>query len=127
MTRDYPAKGKKPPRKVNPKAALAQAVEALMQEPFPERSDDETADQLHAELLLYDSRVGDAVMAIANSERVPHDELQFNPDLRASLETLINSGNAIAAADAARYLEYMHKLDELLQLARDIARGKKST
>jgi hypothetical protein len=114
MSRDYPAKGSKEKKKPQPRVDLARAIEELSRHPFPERSTDDRADLLHAELLLYDSGVGEAVMAVANGERVDDEDLQPNHDLRRDLETLAATGEGIAASDALIYLEYLDRLDHLL-------------
>lgn len=118
MARDYPAKGSGPRKKPHPREELARAVEELGRLPFPARSADDRADLLHAELLLYDSSVGEAVMALLTGERPDNDALRPNPVLRSDLEALAASGDAEAAADARAYLEYLERLDALLQLAR---------
>jgi len=125
MAPDYPKKGAGTGarKRTTPRTEFLQAVEAFMKVPFPERSDDEDADRLHADLLLHDSAVGDAVMAIINGEPVPADELRPDQDLRQRLEELAAS-DAAGAADANTYLDYLNGLDQLLELARQ-AKGKK--
>ncbi|HEY3379764.1 MAG TPA: hypothetical protein VGL77_19995 [Armatimonadota bacterium] len=118
MTRDYPKKGSGEKKKRNPKRELAMAVEALMREPFPERSADDTLDQLHAELVLFDSRVGDTVMDIINGERVPREDLRADDEMRERLEALAASADANVASDARTYLAYLEGLEHLITLAR---------
>lgn len=125
MAPDYPAKsthGKKKPR---PKDEFAAAVNALSAIPFPERSTDDEADQLHAELLLFDSQVGDAVIALVHGEHVPREDLRSDPELRSSLERLAETGNPTAAADARTYLAYLDELEQVLTLARERNKGKR--
>jgi hypothetical protein len=99
-------------------------VEEFMKTPFPERSADDEADQLHADLLLYDSAVGDALMSMLHGERVPREDLNSDPELRQRLESLLASSSTVAAEDAAKYLEYLKGLDMLLDLARTLIGGK---
>jgi hypothetical protein len=117
MAPDYPAKGKKPSKKESPKAALARAVDAFTRLPFPERSTDDAADILHAELLLFDSAVGDTLLTILNGDWVPREEVKPNSDLRQQLTAQAESDNPTAAADARSYLEYLDALETLLELA----------
>ena len=104
---------------------LTRAVEAFMQSPFPERSADDEADQLHADLLLFDSAIGDAMMTLMHGGRVPREDLNSDPELRQRLERLAASENAVAAADAQIYLEYLNGLEQLLVLAREMIGGKR--
>jgi len=99
---------------------LAHAVEDFMKTPFPARSIDEEADGLHADLLLFDSAVGDTMMTMINGGRVPWEDLHADPELRQRLEHLAALENAAGAADAQLYLEYLNGLDQLLQLARAV-------
>ncbi len=105
-------------RKRTTRNDLTRAVEIFMKTPFPERSADDEADVLHADLLLFDSAVGDTLMTMMQGERVPREDLHSNQELRQRLEHLAASENATASADANIYLEYLNGLDHLLELAR---------
>ncbi|HEX2951968.1 MAG TPA: hypothetical protein VHV83_20735 [Armatimonadota bacterium] len=126
MAPDYPAKGsgnhKKKPAGKN---ELARAIEEFSKTSFPERSENDRADQLHAELLLFDSAVGEAVMTVAQGKHVPKEDLRGNPELRQDLEQLAAGDDAVAAADAAKYLTYLDGLEHLLHIARAVTIHKK--
>lgn len=119
MAREYPAKGTRDRKKLSPRAELARAIDALGREPFPPRSADDRLDLLHAEMLLHDSSVGEAVMAVMNGERPPADELLPREDLRRNLEALA-AGDEPAASEARAYLACLDRLDRLLALARAV-------
>jgi hypothetical protein len=97
---------------------LARAVEDFMKIPLPDRSADEEADQLQADLLLFDSAVGDTLMTMLNGGRVPREDLRNDLDLRQRLERLAASDNPIAVTDAQLYLGYLNGLEHLLEMAR---------
>ena len=106
------------------KNELIEAVNAFMEAPFPERSTNDEADQLHADLLLYDSAMGDLIMGIVQGERVPVEELVPDTDLRDRLTALLAQGDPVAAPDAQQYLDYLDRLDRLVAMARAVVKKR---
>jgi hypothetical protein len=100
---------------------LRTAYDALRQRHFPEGSDDETASQLHAELVLIDTELNGLIArSLGGAEPGlfgPEDEWRYL-DLKARLESLIRDGDVRAATDARRYLDHLRGLWEVVVLAK---------
>jgi hypothetical protein len=125
MAPDYPAKSTSGKKKVRPKDEFVAAALALSKMPFPERSMDDEADQLHAEMLLFDSQIGEAIVTLLQGQHVPREDLRSDTELHSSLERLAETGNPTAATDARTYLAYLYELEHVLVLARERNKGKR--
>ena len=100
---------------------VRKAYEALQGRPFPEGSEDETARELHAELVLIDTEfngliarsLGGAEAGLFGAE----DEWRYL-DRKARLESLTRDGSVRAATDARRYLDYLGAIWEVVALVK---------
>ncbi len=75
-------------------------------------------DDIHAELVFYDTGMAPLVFRVADGERIRPREFQPCPELRARIEKVIAEGSPAASKDAARYLEYLDDLEKQVELAR---------
>jgi hypothetical protein len=100
------------------RATLERAFEEFKNVPFPVGSRDEEADELHADLALYDTYVaGFATSLLAGGTPTP---VEFDVELETRLRRLAGE-DRLAASDAKRYLDYLAEIRKLLELARPLA------
>jgi hypothetical protein len=90
--------------------------------PFPDDSDDPNLSEIHAELAEYDGFVAGLIDSILAGAKVLPNELQIDKKLRSRLTELLNSSNTEVKNEAESYLEYLNKLEQLVQSARLVAR-----
>lgn len=102
---------------------LRDVLERARREPFPKDStSSEQLSQLHAELVLYEGHVvGTASWVLAGG---PIEKRWLEPDqsLGSRLEMLAQDASEPVRSEAEQHLHYYKRLDELLQLARELYR-----
>jgi hypothetical protein len=96
--------------------SLRRAFEDFEKLPFPKGSSSDAADELKAELAQYDGWATGLISSLVGGSE-PSQELAFDADLQRRLIELSHSDVPRAASDAARYLDYLGRLRELVELA----------
>jgi len=92
---------------------------------FPPESDFEETSELHAELALYDTFMAGIITTLIQDGRVPREHarlLRPAPELRARLRVATESECSALAADAVRYLDYLDRLEHVVELAARVLR-----
>jgi hypothetical protein len=110
---------------------LEREWEAFYDLPFPgwgragyatHQESDEMGD-LHASLAEYDGYIAGLVMqAVTGATRLSHP-LMKDPELRERFERLAWGGSPEVAADARDYLEYLDRIDRLIEVTRAHLKG----
>jgi hypothetical protein len=95
---------------------LRHAFEDFEQVPFPAGSDDQTVDELRTELAEYDSWAAGLVSSLIGGAP-PSQPVSFDAELEARLLAVVREGDAQSVADARRYLDYLGRWRELVELA----------
>jgi hypothetical protein len=98
---------------------LRRAFEEFADVPFPAASGDDRVNELRADLAEYDSWVAGLISTLIGGS-VPSQPVKFDADLEARLVALAEGEDARAAADAARYLDYLRGWRELVDLTQSL-------
>lgn len=94
-------------------ARLHNALVAFSAVRFPESGEDDTIGDLHANLAEYDGYVNGVARSLVAGEPAPR--IERDVQLRVAIEEAVRGGPELARADALRLLEYLDRLDELVQ------------
>jgi hypothetical protein len=99
---------------------LKHAFSQMNSIPFPPGSAYEETSVLHAELVFYDTTVAGIITTLINGGHVPQEYehlVQPELELRARLSAAAESKCSEMAADAERYLDYLDRLEQVVELA----------
>ena len=98
--------------------SLRRAYQTFKRAPFPQSDKNDELADLHADLVEYDAWVAGSISNLLSGYEIPSDHLEFDARLRSRAQALIANDNSSIVKLGQVYLDYLIRLQKLLDLAK---------